>query len=195
MVSVDVSLAGKNIIIIYYIHCLTLTRLKLKPKSRIKKFHNSHSFLIITKTNFQPSNHYFNCHSQRNKYNLFVAFINNITLYHSRFSKCFYSTVLLSLSVQFSCSVMSDSLQPHGPQHARLACPWPTSKACSNNVHRGSDVIQPSHPLSFPSPPAFNLSQRQGLFQWVSSLHQVAKVLELQLQHQSFQWIFRTDFL
>ena len=112
MVSVDVSLAGKNIIIIYYIHYLTLTRLKLKPKSRIKKFHNSHSFLIITKTNFQPSNHYFNCHSQRNKYNLFVAFINNITFYHSRFSKCFYSTVLLSLSVQFSCSVMSDSATP-----------------------------------------------------------------------------------
>ena len=49
--------------------------------------------------------------------------------------------------------------------------------------------------LSFPSPPAFNLSQYQGLFKWVSSSHQVAKVLEFQLQHQSFQWIFRTDFL
>ena len=55
-------------------------------------------------------------------------------------------------------------------------------------------TIQPSHPLSSLSPPAFNLSQHQGLFQWVSSSHQVAKVLELQLQHQSFQWIFRTDF-
>ena len=51
------------------------------------------------------------------------------------------------------------------------------------------------HPLSSPSPPAFDLSQHQGLFQWVSSLHQVAKALEFQLQHQSFQWIFRTDFL
>ena len=58
-----------------------------------------------------------------------------------------------------------------------------------------SDTIQPSHPLSIPSPPTFNLSQHQGLFQWVSSLHQVAKVLEFQLQHQSFQWIFRIDFL
>ena len=58
-----------------------------------------------------------------------------------------------------------------------------------------SDTVQPSHPLSCPSPPAFNLSQHQGLFQWVSSLHQVAKVLEFQLQHQSFQWIFRSDFL
>jgi len=55
--------------------------------------------------------------------------------------------------------------------------------------------IQPSHPPSSPSPPTFNLSQHQGLFKWVSSLHQVAKVLEFQLQHQSIQWIFRTDFL
>ena len=62
-------------------------------------------------------------------------------------------------------------------------------------VHRVGDIIQASHPMSSPSPPAFNLSQHQGLFQWVSSLHQVAKVLELQLQHQSFQRIFRVDFL
>ena len=58
-----------------------------------------------------------------------------------------------------------------------------------------SDAIHPSHPLSSPSPPAFNLSQHQGLFKWVSSLHQVAKLLEFQLQHQSFQWIFKTDLL
>ena len=51
-------------------------------------------------------------------------------------------------------------------------------------------AIQPSHPLLFPSPPALNLSQHQGLFKWVSSSHQVAKVLEFQLQHQSFQWIY-----
>ena len=61
------------------------------------------------------------------------------------------------------------------------------------HVHWVSDAIQPSHPLLSPSPPAFNLSEHQGLFQWVSSSHQMAKVLEL--QHQSFQWIFRTDFL
>ena len=54
---------------------------------------------------------------------------------------------------------------------------------------------QTSHPLALLSPPAFNFSKYQDLFQWVSSLHQVAKVLELQLKHQSFQWIFRTDFL
>ena len=55
------------------------------------------------------------------------------------------------------------------------------------HIHWILDAIQPSHPLSFPSPPAFNLSQHQGLFQWASSSHQVAKVLEFQLQHQSFQ--------
>ena len=63
------------------------------------------------------------------------------------------------------------------------------------NVHQVGDSIQLSHPLSCLSPPALSLSQHHGLFQWVSSSHQVAKVLELQLQHQSFQWIFRTDFL
>ena len=63
------------------------------------------------------------------------------------------------------------------------------------DVYWVSDAIQPPHPLSSLSPPTFNLSQHQGLFQWVSSSHQVAKVLELQLQHQSFQWILRTNFL
>ena len=63
------------------------------------------------------------------------------------------------------------------------------------HMHWVGDAIQPSHPLSSPSPPALNLSQHKGLFQWVSSSHQVARVLEFQHQHQSFQWIFRTDFL
>ena len=63
------------------------------------------------------------------------------------------------------------------------------------HVHRVGDTIQPSHPQFSPSPLAFNLSQHQGLFQWVSSSHQVARVLEFQLWHQFFQWIFRTDFL
>ena len=70
------------------------------------------------------------------------------------------------------------------------------------HVHWVGDAIQPSHPLSVPSPTALNeglfsscLSQHQGLFQGVSSSHWVTKVLELQHKHQSFQWIFRTDFL
>ena len=58
-----------------------------------------------------------------------------------------------------------------------------------------SDAIPPSHPLSPPSPPALNLSQNEEIFQWVRFSHQVAKVLELQFQHQSFWWIFRFDFL
>ena len=65
-------------------------------------------------------------------------------------------------------------------------------ESTQTHVHWVSDAIQPSHPLSTPSPPAFNLSQHQGLFKWVSSSHQVAKVLEFQLQHQSFQWTPRS---
>ena len=68
-------------------------------------------------------------------------------------------------------------------------------ESTQTHVRWVSDAIQPSHSLSSPSPPALNLSQHQGHFQWVSSLHQVAKGLEFQLQHQSFQWIFRTDLL
>ena len=63
------------------------------------------------------------------------------------------------------------------------------------HLHWVGDAIQEPHPLSSPSPPTFNLSQHQGLFQLVSCSHQVAKVLELQLQHQSFQWTPRTDLL
>ena len=100
-----------------------------------------------------------------------------------------------SSSVQFSCSVVSDPLWPHGPQHHRPPCPSPTPGVYSNSCVSSqwchptisSSVVPFSSCLqSFPS---------SGLFQWVSSLHQVAKVLELQLQYQSFQWIFRTDFL
>ena len=94
----------------------------------------------------------------------------------------------------FSCSAVSSSLRPHGLQHARLPCPSLSPGFAQTHIHWVGDAIWPSHPLSSPSP-AFNLSQHQGLFQWVSSLHQVAKVLEFQLQHQSFQWIFKVNFL
>ena len=95
----------------------------------------------------------------------------------------------------FSHLVMSNSWRLHGLQHARLPCLSPSPGACSNSCCWINDAIQPSHPLSSPSPPAFNLSQHQGLFKWVNSLHQLAKVLEFQLHHQSFQWIFKTDLL
>ena len=98
------------------------------------------------------------------------------------------------ISAQFSHSIMSDSLRPHESQHARPSCPSPTPGVYSK-VHQVGDAIQLSHPLSSPSPPAPNPSQHQGLLQWVSSSHEVAKVLEFQLQHQSFQWTPRTDLL
>ena len=66
-------------------------------------------------------------------------------------------------------------------------------ESTQTHVHWVGDAIQPSNPLSSHSPPALNLSQHQGLFKWVNSLNQVAKVLEFQLQHQSFQWTPRTD--
>ena len=97
-------------------------------------------------------------------------------------------------SVQFSCSVISDTLwgsmncsMPGLPVHHQLL------ESTQTHVHWVGDAIQPSHPLSSPSPPPLSLSQHQGLFQWISSSHQVAKVLEFQLQHQSFQWTPRTD--
>ena len=80
-----------------------------------------------------------------------------------------------------SHSVMSDSLQPHEQQHTRLPCPSPFPWVCSDSCHWVDDAIQPSHPLSLPSPHALSLSQNQGLFLWVGSSNQAAKVLQLQL--------------
>ena len=79
---------------------------------------------------------------------------------------------------------MSDSLRPHGLQHTRPPCPSPTPGVYSKSCPL-SRWCHPTISSVVPSPPAFNLSQHQSLFQWVSSLHQVARVLELQLQHQS----------
>ena len=98
---------------------------------------------------------------------------------------------MLFSSVKFSRWVVSDSLRLHGLQHASLPVHHQLPELTQTHVHWVGDAIQPSHLLSSPSPPAFNLSQHQGLFQWVSSSHQVAKGLEFQLQHQSFQRIFR----
>ena len=104
---------------------------------------------------------------------------------------------LISLRPQFSSVTQScltvcnpmDFSTPGFSVHQQLL------ELAQTHVHWVSDAIQPSHPLLVPSPPVFILSHLQGLFQWVGSSHQLAKVLELQLQHQSFQWVFRTDFL
>ena len=86
------------------------------------------------------------------------------------------------------CNTMNHSMLGV-PVHHQLP------ESIQTHVHWVSDAIQPSHPLSSPSPPALNICQHQGLFKWVSSSHQVAKVLTFQLQHQSFQWTPRTDLL
>ena len=107
------------------------------------------------------------------------------------------SSCLSLHSVQFSsvaqlyltlCNPMNRST-PGLPVHHQLL------EFTQTHVHWVSDAIQPSHPLSSPSPPAPSPFQHQGLFQWVNSLHQVAKVLEFQLQHQSFQWTPRTGVI
>ena len=108
---------------------------------------------------------------------------------------------------------VNDVIQPSHPLFSSVAqsCPtlcdpmdWSTLglpvhhqllELTQTHVHWVHDAIQPSHPLFPPYPPAFNLSQHQDLFQWVNSSRQMAKVSELQLQHQSFQWIFRVDIL
>ena len=95
---------------------------------------------------------------------------------------------------QFSSVAQScPTLQPHGLHRARSDIHHQLPEFTQTHVHRVSDAIQPSHPLLSPSP-TFNLCQHQGLFKWVSSSYQVAKILEFQLQQQSFQWIFRTDW-
>ena len=104
------------------------------------------------------------------------------------FNRC---SVQLSSATQ-SCPTLCDPMNHSTrglPVHHQLP------ESTQTHVHWISDAIQPSHPLSSPSPPVLNLSQHQGLFKWVSSSHQVAKVLEFHLQHQSFQWTPRSDLL
>ena len=113
------------------------------------------------------------------------------------YSSLLYSVLISLVWVQFSsiqplCPTLWDSKNrsmPGLPVHHQLL------ESTQTHVHWVSDAIQPSYPLSSPSPPALNLSQNQGVFQWVSFSHQVTKLLEFQLQHQSFQWTPRTDLL
>ena len=101
-------------------------------------------------------------------------------------------TEICCCSVTKSCLTLCDPMDcstPGFPIYHQLP------ELAETHVHRVGDAIQPSPRLPSPSTPAFNLSRHQGLFQWVSSSHQVAKGLELQLQPQCFQWVFRVDFL
>ena len=112
----------------------------------------------------------------------------NVSMYMCYTHICTLISSVQSLSYVWLCNPM-DCSTPGFPDHHQLP------ELTQTHTHLVGDTIQSSHPLSSPSPPTFSLSQHQGLFAWVSSSHQVAKVLVFQLQHQSFQWIFRTDFL
>ena len=134
-------------------------------------------------------------------YNKFYQILKSYTsswffnsLHFQHFLKVFlkWITNKLPIVVQLLSCVC---LWPHGLQQARFPCPSLSARVCSNSY----PLIQWWHPTISssvtPSPPTFSLSQHQGLFQWVSYSHQVAKILEFQLQHQSFQWTPRTDLL
>ena len=112
---------------------------------------------------------------------LSITQISHLFLHILQFSSVAQSCLTL-------CNPMNCSTPGHPVHHQLL-------EFTQTHVHHVCDAIQPSHTRSSPSPPAPNPSQHQGLFQWVNSSHEVAKVLEFQFQDQSFQWTFRTDFL
>ena len=119
-------------------------------------------------------------------------FICSISKFIESSLKVFPISSVWFSSVTQSCPTLCEPMNrstPGLPVHHQLP------EFTETHIHRVSDAIQPSHPLSSPSPPAPNPSQHQSLFQWVNSSHKVAKVLEFQLQHQSFQWTPRTDLL
>ena len=122
------------------------------------------------------------------KYSQFVHKFNSLPRYPVNTTDNIVQFSSVAQSCPTLCNPMNCST-PGLPVHYQLP------EFTQTHVHWVSDAIQPSHPLSSPSPHVLNLSQHQGLFKWVSSSHQVAKGLEFQLQHQSFQWTPRTDLL
>ena len=129
----------------------------------------------------------------------FCSGVKNYTIWFTKImaaTSCnIYSSPYSRFSVQFSHSVVSDSLQLHGPQHTRPPCSSPCSSSLpeftQTHVHWIGDAIQPSHPLSYPSSSCLQSFPVLGSF----PMNQLVKGLEFQLQHQSFQWIVRTNFL
>ena len=112
-----------------------------------------------------------------------------------RLSSNFLSLILPFQSVSSVAQSCLTLCNPMNPSTPGLPVHYQLPEFTQTHVHRVSDAIQPSHPLSSPSPPAPNPSQHQSLFQWVNSSHEVAEVLEFQLQHHSFQWTSRTGLL
>ena len=162
----------KNLFII-----LRIELIKIKTNQGVEKWANISCYFI-----------------QNMKANYLTMQIQWILLYRQNIlfqmpTLCFSQWVI---SVAQSCPTLCDSMScstPGLPIHHQLP------EFTQIHIHQVGDAIQPYQTLSSPSPPAPNPSQHQSLFQWVNSSHQVVKILEFQLQHQSFQWIFRTDFL
>ena len=158
---------------------------------------NQHWFMNIFHLTFK-CHHWDESYSKASCWSFRATLI--ILLILCQFPLVWFSVITeseLLLSVQFSSVTQSCPTLCDPWTAARQASLSTTNSQSSTqtHIHRVSDAIQPSHPLSSPSPPALNLSQHQGLFKWVSSSHQMAKVLEFQLQHQSFQWTPWTDLL
>ena len=176
-------------------------RLCETPMVGMRKRLPSFSFplsLLFLSPHIYPVSLFFGYYSSRGRLEVFqqLIIISGLPLNQSLPSRPLFPFPWLP-GVQFSSVVQScptlcdptNCSMPGLPVHHQL------SEPTQIYVHRVGDAIQLSHPLFSPSSPALNLSQHQGLFKWVSCLHQVAKVLEFQLQHQSFQWTPRTDIL
>ena len=156
---------------------------------------------LRTKPSESPNSHipehfysFSRCHSRKRRKKKKAIVLSHIFVW-SLNSSNFASAYIMS--VQFSHVRLFDPMNHSSPG---LPVYHQLPEFTQTHVHRVGDAIQPSHPLSCPSPPAPNPFQHQGLFQWVNSSHEVAKVLEFQLQRQSFQWTpglisFRMDWL
>ena len=154
----------------------SLRSLDLHSSAFCKTANSLHTFYIFLKKSISKVKQIlnYNCISER--------------YFEASFKTNRISTVSLSVNVLlllFSRPVMSDSLQPHGLQHARSPSPHYLPGFAQVHVHCIGDAVQPS--LTPSSRSALDLSQHQGFFQWVVCLHQMTKILELQLQHRSFQ--------
>ena len=145
------------------------------------------NYTFTQNTRFPICSHSHLCIYSQNNWNQDLKEINSFLVFHQE----------MIGSVQFSsvtqlCLTLCDPINPSMlglPVHHQLP------EFTQTHAHRVGDAIQPSHPLLSLSPPAPNPSQHQGLFQWVNFSHEVTKILEFQLQHQSFQWIPRIYLL
>ena len=140
-----------------------------------KKICNNNRFFIFERPLFVVKIFYIPCKEKNSSVNILTKLENNFQNYKWI---CVHLTSIQFSSVAQSCPTLCDPMNPSTPG---LPVHHQLPEFTQTHVHRVSDAIQPSHPLSSPSPPASNPSQHQSLFQWVNSSHEVAKVLEFQL--------------